>query len=655
MTLHNHLSQITIRRRGWRGQLLSSLAGLLAFLSLASLAYGQRLMPGPEQNTLAASPNGLGAKRVAAVLFNFADNPVRPISAEDTRRQLFTDSDSTNAFVNEVSFGQLSMVGHLRSDGDIFGWYTLPLTGSATDKHTPSRVAEINRMAQADGFNVANYDVIFYIHPFMNSGWAGQAYGGSSGKEIEMDGMNRQAAAHELFHILGLDHANGIRCTQNGVPAAIADNFTIVGYGDPFDSQGANGYRHPNAYFKARMGWFMTYNFRTLARGSNQTHTLQIAPIERPSSGLLCVRIPIPSNRIRLQYPWGADPNTVELFYYLEYRQPSTYDPYSPGDPVVNGVSIRLGTDIDTNHMTMLVDTSPETADFNDAPLTVGETFRDAFSGVTIRTLATSSAGATVEITLSESGNLLWYKHEGQGDGVSRWANGSGGRVGHGWQDFLSVFSTDDGVIYGIKPNGDLLWYKHEGREDGVNRWAKGSGAVVGNGWAGFRSVFAASDGVIYAINTSGELLWFKHDGWTDGTRRWANSGAPRVVGRGWGGIRSIFAAGDGVIYAIGTYGDLLWYKHEGRTDGTVRWANSGAPRLVGRGWGGTRSVFAASGGVIYAINTSGDLLWYKHEGWTDGTVRWANAGAARLVGRGWGGIRSAFATSDCVIYGIVQ
>jgi len=56
--------------------------------------------------------------------------------------------------------------------------------------------------------------------------------------EIEMDGMNRVAAAHEMFHVLGLDHANGLRCTQNGSPVAIADDFTSVSYGDPFDNQG---------------------------------------------------------------------------------------------------------------------------------------------------------------------------------------------------------------------------------------------------------------------------------------------------------------------------------------------------------------------------------------------------------------------------------
>src|SRR5262245_11741590 len=69
-----------------------ALIALFAFFSLSPLAHGQRLLPGPERNTLARAPNGLGAKKVAAILFNYADNPGnQPITPADTRRRLFTD------------------------------------------------------------------------------------------------------------------------------------------------------------------------------------------------------------------------------------------------------------------------------------------------------------------------------------------------------------------------------------------------------------------------------------------------------------------------------------------------------------------------------------------------------------------------------------
>ncbi|MFF0903958.1 UNVERIFIED_CONTAM: hypothetical protein RF653_09815 [Kocuria sp. CPCC 205316] len=41
----------------------------------------------------------------------------------------------------------------------------------------------------------------------------------------------------------------------------------------------------------------------------------------------------------------------------------------------------------------------------------------------------------------------------------------------------------------------------------------------------------------------------------------------------------------DGVISGIEADGDLLWYRHEGRHNGTPRWANRGRGRKVGNGW----------------------------------------------------------------------
>jgi hypothetical protein len=37
--------------------------------------------------------------------------------------------------------------------------------------------------------------------------------------------------------------------------------------------------------------------------------------------------------------------------------------------------------------------------------------------------------------------------------------------------------------------------------------------------------------------------------------------------------------------------------------------------------------------GVIYAVATNGDLLWYRHDGYADGSVRWA---ASKKIGNGW-------------------
>ncbi len=192
-----------------------------------------------------------------------------------------------------------------------------------------------------------------------------------------------------------------------------------------------------------------------------------------------------------------------------------------------------------------------------------------------------------------------------------------------------------NGVIYGIEADGDLLWYRHEGRGDGTPRWANGgSGLKVGNGWQ-FDHVFQGGDGVIYAIEDDGDLLWYRHEGESDGTVRWAHGGSGRKVGNGWR-FDHVFSGGGGVIYAVAPdTKDLLWYRHEGRSDGTARWANRGRGRKVGNGWN-FEHVFGGGGGIIYAIEADGDLLWYRHEGRSDGTPRWANRGRGRKVGNGW-------------------
>ncbi len=250
-------------------------------------------------------------------------------------------------------------------------------------------------------------------------------------------------------------------------------------------------------------------------------------------------------------------------------------------------------------------------------------------------------------------GDLLWHKHDGWETGANTWANNKGAKVGVSWQNFKDVFATSDGVIYAIQTNGDLLWFKHNGWQNGAVQWANnGNGIKVGNGWQNFKDVFATSDGVIYAIQTNGDLLWFKHNGWQNGAVQWANNGNGIKVGNGWQNFKDVFATSDGVIYAIQTNGDLLWFKHNGWQNGAVQWANNGNGIKVGNGWQNFKTVFATSNGVIYGIQPNGNLLWYRHDGWQTGASSWANNSGA-IVGNGWLAFTSVFATSNGVIYAI--
>ena len=68
---------------------------------------------------------------------------------------------------------------------------------------------------------------------------------------------------------------------------------------------------------------------------------------------------------------------------------------------------------------------------------------------------------------------------------------GSGKKVGNGWSNFKHVFSGGDGVIYAVRDNGDLLWYRHDGWGDGSFAWAAGSGTKVDKGWSNFIEVLS--------------------------------------------------------------------------------------------------------------------------------------------------------------------
>ena len=244
------------------------------------------------------------------------------------------------------------------------------------------------------------------------------------------------------------------------------------------------------------------------------------------------------------------------------------------------------------------------------------------------------------------------------------------------------------GDIYQVDSDDQLHWYRHDGRTDGSFAWGYPSGNVVGTGWA-FKNVFSAagSAGILYTVDSSNQLAWWRHDGRVDGGFRWA-PGSGNVVGTGWD-FTHLFGAGDGVIYGITPYiprtlptgigpgqgghpasgGELKWYRHDGRDDGSFHWA-PGSGNVVGTGWNGFKQVFSGGNGVIYAVTpyvpavyptttgghyipaSGGELKWYRHTGQADGSFRWA-AGSGNVVGTGWGDFKELFSGGDGVIYGV--
>jgi hypothetical protein len=142
---------------------------------------------------------------------------------------------------------------------------------------------------------------------------------------------------------------------------------------------GSGSRRHSNASL-ANFGWLPAANRFDVV----QSGDYQVAPLYSAAG----------YQQLRVQ-------RTSSQYFALEYRQSGPFDTFNAGDPAVSGVTVRL-TGSDANRIqTQLLDMTPATATFNDAPLLVGSTFVDPLTSVSMTTLTASTAGADVRIAFA--------------------------------------------------------------------------------------------------------------------------------------------------------------------------------------------------------------------------------------------------------------
>ena len=141
-------------------------------------------------------------------------------------------------------------------------------------------------------------------------------------------------------------------------------------------------------------------------------------------------------------------------------------------------------------------------------------------------------------LAVRPDGTLWLYERTGNG-----WVNGSGVRIGSGFNQFTSLLPfqwTDTGHIglLGVTPGGDLRFYG----TDGGGHWVNGGGAVIGTGFAGFRSVFSVGSfggtdtGTLMTIDQAGHLKVY----FADGTGGWLE-GNGIGIGVGFQTLKSVF------------------------------------------------------------------------------------------------------------------
>ena len=342
-----------------------------------SAAAGGTGAEAPLALSLAAAPSSV---TVAVVLLNFSNDTSQPVSASAADGIMFTNAGSVANYFAEESRDAISISGH------VYGWYTIAATDAGCDYSTWQTQAAAK--AAAAGVNLGAFQHVVYAWPFASScAWAGMGYmpGPTSWNNGYFD---LRVLAHELSHNFGTNHASSLQCTQGTTIVALSATCTYDEYGDPFSVMGSGSTYHNDGEQVGELGWLQPGELATVQPGGTYT----IAPLlGSPVGSIKVLRI------VRTA--------TSSLFLDVRRTYGSSFDTFAAGSPAVSGVMIRLSADAGvplfspTN--TKLIDTTPATSTYLDAPLAVGRTLTDPVSHISITTVSLDASGATVLVTES--------------------------------------------------------------------------------------------------------------------------------------------------------------------------------------------------------------------------------------------------------------
>lgn len=344
----------------------------------SSAATDPQLVPDDLATAAAATPVS-----VAVVLVNFSNAATQSVSPAAANGIMFSDPNSVANFFAEESRGAVALSGH------VYGWYTIAATDAGCAYSTWQSQAAA--AAAAAGVNLGSFDHVVYAWPFASScGWAGMGY--MPGSITWNNGyFNLRVLAHELSHNFGSNHASTLQCTQGATIVALSATCTYNEYGDPFTVMGSANTYHNDAEQVGELGWLRTGELATVAPGG----TYAVTPLLTGPAGSAKV--------LRIVRQTG--PSATSFFVDVRATVGPYFDTFGPTSAAVSGVMIRLSSDAGvplwspTN--TKLVDTTPGTSSYADAPLTVGQTLTDPVSHISITTISVDASGALIRVTES--------------------------------------------------------------------------------------------------------------------------------------------------------------------------------------------------------------------------------------------------------------